>query len=105
MNVQMDKISSCMTKFNRSPRTNPYTTITPDTPLADLESFLKNNVFALGASVFVLVLSLLNRDLLIAHPTTLFRLVTDYERKFVLGVATPQDLEVSLLLTQGTMKL
>ncbi|KAI9507249.1 hypothetical protein F5148DRAFT_1206449 [Russula earlei] len=61
-----DKISACMTKFNRSPRTNPYTVITPDTPLADLESFLKSNVFAL---------------------------ITDYERKFVLGVATSQDLE------------
>ncbi|KAH9962210.1 hypothetical protein BC827DRAFT_1199702 [Russula dissimulans] len=61
-----DKILSCMTKFNRSPRTNPYTTITLDTPLADLEGFLQNNVFAV---------------------------VTDYERKFVLGVATPQDLE------------
>jgi len=63
---QTDKISSCMTKFNRSPQTNPYTIITPDTPLADLESFLQNNVFAV---------------------------VTDYERKFVLGVATPQDLK------------
>ncbi|KAI0293995.1 hypothetical protein BC826DRAFT_1013690 [Russula brevipes] len=61
-----DKISSCMTKFNRSPRTNPYTTITPDTPLPELESFLKDHIFAL---------------------------VTDYERKFVLGVATSQDLE------------
>jgi hypothetical protein len=37
-----------MTKFIRSPRTNPYTVITPDTALADLESFLKNHIFALG---------------------------------------------------------
>ncbi|KAN0111789.1 hypothetical protein V8E52_008169 [Russula decolorans] len=61
-----DKISSCMTRFNRSARTNPYTIITSDTALADLENFLKDHIFAL---------------------------VTDYERKFVLGVATPQDLE------------
>ncbi|KAF8480265.1 hypothetical protein DFH94DRAFT_741600 [Russula ochroleuca] len=61
-----DKISSCMTRFIRSPRTNPYTIITPDTALTDLESFLKDHIFAL---------------------------VTDYERKFVLGVATSQDLE------------
>jgi hypothetical protein len=44
----MDKISSCMTRFNRSPRTNPYAVITPDTPLADLESFLKDHIFALS---------------------------------------------------------
>jgi len=62
----IDKISSCMTRFNRSPSTNPYTIITPDTALADLESFLKDHIFAL---------------------------ITDYERKFVLGVATSQDLE------------
>jgi len=61
-----DKIASCMTKFKRSPRTNPYTIITPDTTLVDLESFLKDHIFAL---------------------------ITDHERKFVLGVATPQDLE------------
>ncbi|KAF8500232.1 hypothetical protein F5888DRAFT_1793505 [Russula emetica] len=62
-----DKISSCMTRFNRSARTNPYTIITPDTALANLENFFsKDHIFAL---------------------------ITDYERKFVLGVATPQDLE------------
>lgn len=61
-----DTIASCMTKFNRSPTTNPYTVITPNTPLAELESFLRNHIFAL---------------------------ITDYERKFVLGVATSQDLE------------
>ncbi|KAI0264749.1 hypothetical protein BC834DRAFT_924578 [Gloeopeniophorella convolvens] len=61
-----DKIAACMSRFNRSPRTNPYTLITPLTPLAELERFLQDHIFAL---------------------------VTDYERKFVLGVATPQDLE------------
>ncbi|KAH9974155.1 hypothetical protein BGW80DRAFT_1494338 [Lactifluus volemus] len=54
-----DKISSCMTKFNRSPETNPH-------PSTELEGFLMNHIFAL---------------------------ITDYERKFVLGVATSQDLE------------
>ncbi|KAN0136904.1 hypothetical protein V8E53_005345 [Lactarius tabidus] len=61
-----DKIASCMTKFNRSPTTNPYTIITPDTPLAELEGFLRDHIFVL---------------------------ITDYGRKFVLGVATSQDLE------------
>ncbi|TFY65872.1 hypothetical protein EVG20_g5207 [Dentipellis fragilis] len=61
-----DPVSASMTKFNRSPTTNPYTTITPATPLAELEHFLATNIFAL---------------------------VTDYDRKFVLAVATPQDLE------------
>jgi hypothetical protein len=46
--AQTDKILSCMTRFNRSPRTNPYAVITPDTPLADLESFLKDHIFALS---------------------------------------------------------
>lgn len=46
--TQTDKIASCMTKFNRSPTTNPYTVITPDTPLAELESFLRNHIFALS---------------------------------------------------------
>ncbi|EIM82110.1 uncharacterized protein STEHIDRAFT_124912 [Stereum hirsutum FP-91666 SS1] len=61
-----DKVASFMTKFKRSVTTNPYTTITPDTPLTDLEGFLKQNIFAL---------------------------VTDYDRKFVLAVATSHDLE------------
>ncbi|KAI0065272.1 hypothetical protein BV25DRAFT_1799241 [Artomyces pyxidatus] len=61
-----DNVALYMTKFNRSVSTNPYTVITPDTPLADLERFLQDNIFAL---------------------------VTDYGRKFVLGVATAQDLE------------
>jgi len=93
-----------MTKFNRSPRTNPYTIITPDTPLADLESFLKDNVFALSTSVFG-SFSLPDRELLMSPIQSPFPSVTDYERKFVLGVATSQDLEVRLLLTQGTMNL
>ncbi|KAH7882437.1 hypothetical protein F5I97DRAFT_1910322 [Phlebopus sp. FC_14] len=60
-----DSVVKYMTKFNRNP-SHPYTLITPATPLADLADFLRHNVFAL---------------------------VTDYDRKFVLAVATPQDLE------------
>ncbi|TFK67601.1 hypothetical protein BDN72DRAFT_798863 [Pluteus cervinus] len=60
-----DKIVDYMTKFKRSASV-PYTLITPLSPLADLEEFLRSNIFAL---------------------------VTDTSRKFVLGVATSQDLE------------
>ncbi|KAJ8488038.1 hypothetical protein ONZ51_g3806 [Trametes cubensis] len=62
-----DKVSQYMTKFKRTAGT-PYTIITPSTPLAELEGFLKQNEFAI---------------------------VTDWDRKFVLGVATLQDLEAS----------
>ncbi|EIN08834.1 hypothetical protein PUNSTDRAFT_67870 [Punctularia strigosozonata HHB-11173 SS5] len=60
-----DKVIAHMTKFKRT-RSHPYTVITPDTPLSELETFLQNNLFAL---------------------------VTDYDRKFVLGLATAADLE------------
>ncbi|KAG7446803.1 uncharacterized protein BT62DRAFT_931369 [Guyanagaster necrorhizus] len=60
-----DRISQYMTKFKRN-TTEPYTLITPATPLAELQAFLQDNIFAL---------------------------VTDYQRKFVLGIATSQDLE------------
>ncbi|KAI0827038.1 hypothetical protein BC628DRAFT_1370500 [Trametes gibbosa] len=60
-----DKVAQYMTKFKRTAAT-PYTIITPSTPLAELEDFLKRNIFAI---------------------------VTDWDRKFVLGVATSQDLE------------
>ena len=36
-----------MTKFIRS-SSHPYTVITPSTPLADLEQFLQDKIFALG---------------------------------------------------------
>ena len=75
-----------MTKFNRSPTTNPYAIITPDTPLAELESFLRNHIFALSTYFF-------SRLQTVVH--IVLPLVTDYERKFVLGVATSQDLEVN----------
>ncbi|KAF8660766.1 hypothetical protein AX16_001560 [Volvariella volvacea WC 439] len=60
-----DKVSQYMTKFNRK-ISEPYTLITPLSPLDDLEEFLKKNEFAL---------------------------VTDSGKKFVLAVATIQDLE------------
>ena len=55
-----------MSRFKRTAAT-PYTVITPSTPLAELEAFLKGNIFAI---------------------------ITDFDRKFVLGVVTSQDLEV-----------
>ena len=36
-----------MIKFNRIP-SEPYTIITPLSPLSELENFLKTNIFALG---------------------------------------------------------
>lgn len=60
-----DKVSQYMTKFNRT-SSQPYTIITPLSPLSALEVFLETNIFAL---------------------------VTDQNRKFVLAVATSQDLE------------
>ncbi|KAF8899819.1 hypothetical protein CPB84DRAFT_1923670 [Gymnopilus junonius] len=60
-----DKVSQYMTKFKRT-SSEPYTIITPLTPLSELEDFLKLNIFAL---------------------------VTDQNRKFVLALATSDDLE------------
>ncbi|KAF8340116.1 hypothetical protein F5887DRAFT_979403 [Amanita rubescens] len=60
-----DKVFKYMTKFRRNP-SEPYTLISPMSSLVDLERFLQTNLFAL---------------------------VTDNERRFVLAVATAQDLE------------
>ncbi|KAN0085803.1 hypothetical protein V8E55_006937 [Tylopilus felleus] len=60
-----DSVKPYMSKFIRN-ESHPYTVITPDTPLAELAEFLHDNIFAL---------------------------VTDSNRKFVLAVATSQDLE------------
>ncbi|KAJ7234606.1 hypothetical protein B0H12DRAFT_1238985 [Mycena haematopus] len=60
-----DKVLNYMTKFKRI-ASQPYTLITPYTPLAELEEFLKHNIFAI---------------------------VTDPSRKFVVALATTQDLE------------
>lgn len=60
-----DRISKFMVKFVRK-ASEPYTLITPETNLEVLEKFLNSSIFAL---------------------------VTDNDRKFVLGVATSQDLD------------
>lgn len=49
--LQDDKVSLYMTKFKRT-SSEPYTIITPLSPLADLEEFLKANIFALGLLVY-----------------------------------------------------
>ncbi|KAJ7057883.1 hypothetical protein C8F01DRAFT_1151439 [Mycena amicta] len=59
------KVIDYMTRFKRT-SDQPYTLITPLTPLVELEAFLKDNIFAI---------------------------VTDPSRKFVVALATPQDLE------------
>jgi hypothetical protein len=71
-------------RFERS-QAHPYTVITPETPLEALEEFLKTEIFALGQSTPHL------KSVKLVHS---MRLVTDYDRKFVLAVATRQDLEV-----------
>ncbi|KAF9512007.1 hypothetical protein BS47DRAFT_1346165 [Hydnum rufescens UP504] len=60
-----DSVLTHTTKFKRNPK-NGYTLITPLTPLEVLEQFLDSHLFAL---------------------------VTDQSRKFVLAVATRQDLD------------
>ncbi|KAJ7136046.1 hypothetical protein C8R44DRAFT_608887 [Mycena epipterygia] len=60
-----DKVINYVTKFKRT-ASEPYTLITPLTPLTELEEFLKHNIFAI---------------------------VTDPSRKFVVALATTQDLE------------
>jgi len=60
-----EKVLKYTIKFKREP-SQPYVVITPWTPLAELEVFLQDKLFAL---------------------------VTDFERKFVLAVATKQDLD------------
>ena len=39
-----------MSKFIRN-ESHPYTVITPDTPLAELAEFLRDNIFALGEAI------------------------------------------------------
>lgn len=72
-----------MTKFKRT-SSHPYTLITVYTPLTELEEFLKTNIFALGA----LYECYSRQDCFLIQ-----FVVTDDERKFVLAVATLQDLE------------
>jgi hypothetical protein len=44
---QSEKVINVMSRFKRT-ASQPYTLITPYTPLAELEEFLKHNIFAIG---------------------------------------------------------
>lgn len=68
-----DAVAQAMTKFQRKGK--KYTVITMDTPLEDLEAFFEGT--------------------LDGGPGTEqgFAVVTDAERKFVLGVSTKEDLD------------
>jgi CBS domain containing-hemolysin-like protein len=61
-----DPVEKYIVRFKRT-ASEPYTVITPSSSLAELEAFFRKSES--------------------------FALVTDYERKFVLGVATPHDLQ------------
>jgi hypothetical protein len=74
-----------MTKFKRK-SSDPYQLITPSTPLAELEFFLEKNIFALSYATFSSIVFLIT-------DMNSF-VVTDADRKFVLAVATTQDLQV-----------
>ncbi|KAI1437639.1 hypothetical protein GGR50DRAFT_692154 [Xylaria sp. CBS 124048] len=67
-----DPLSKAMVRFQRKGR--QYTVITPETPLEDLEAFFEGAGDAHG------------------HKQD-FAVVTDEDRRFVLGVATKADLE------------
>jgi hypothetical protein len=83
---QNDSVKQYMSKFIRN-ESHPYTIITPDTPLAELAEFLNDNIFALGEPSLTYSTA----------PCTNDSLVTDSNRKFVLAVATSQDLEVGVI--------
>ncbi|MCJ1446238.1 MAG: hypothetical protein MMC23_006743 [Stictis urceolatum] len=68
--AETDAVEKAMQKFRRKGRV--YTVITMDTPLEELETFFEDNTS--GAK----------QD---------FAVVTDWSRRFVLGVATKWDLE------------
>jgi hypothetical protein len=82
--VQDDNVRQYAIHFKRS-SDHPYTTITPLTPLSELEEFLETNIFALG--------TFLSCPLLVPELAHRCTIVTDHNRKFVLAVATAQDLE------------
>ncbi|KAJ8701379.1 hypothetical protein PTI98_000173 [Pleurotus ostreatus] len=81
------KVLQYMTKFKRTPA-EPYTLVTPLSPLEDLEAFLRDNIFALEYHTHHHQPQLTNEN------TEYFcAVVTDNDRKFVLAVATAADLE------------
>jgi hypothetical protein len=77
---ETDSVKAAMQRFNRKPG-NVYQVITMGTPLEDLEAFFNGGVIGTDA------------------PTTAgsekkdFAVITDDDRKFVLGVVTRDDLE------------
>lgn len=71
---ETDTVEKAMLRFRR--KGNVYTKITMDTPLEDLERFF-NGEMADGTR----------------REKQEFAVVTDFDRKFVLGVATREDLE------------
>ena len=72
---ESDPVSTAMQRFNR--RRGTYRLITMDTPLEELEQFFDSEVGKDGEK----------------REKQQFAVVTDAERKFVLGVATRADLE------------
>ena len=68
---ETDHVEKAMQKFQRSGRT--YKVITMDTPLEELEAFFAGGIDGVGSQSFAVV--------------------TDGNRRFVLGVATKGDLE------------
>ena len=73
-----DPLSAAMTRFQRRGRT--YRVITMQTPLEELESFFRGGDGGAGAGAG-------------GEWAQEFAVVTDENRRFVLGVATVQDLE------------
>lgn len=78
-------VASYITHFPMASKSHPYTVITPDTPLENLEDFFnqKGTDFALGECIGG------------RHGIFIDMTVTDAERRWVLAVATRADLEVS----------
>jgi hypothetical protein len=71
---ESDSVEKAMLKFNRR-KGNVYKVITMDTPLEELEAFFEGGAEGLKGE---------KQD---------FAVVTDFGRRFVLGVATRSDLE------------
>lgn len=87
--AQDDRVIQHISKFNRT-SSHPYTIITPSTSLPELEEFLGHNVFAIGTPSFQPC-----GGCRVSQGSSFRSSVTDHSRKFVLGVATQQDLDVS----------
>jgi CBS domain-containing protein len=80
---ESDPVKAAMQRFNRK-RTNVYTVITMDTPLEELERFLKGEPMTPQEGKVNSTAGMGKQD---------FAIVTDPTRKFVLGVVTEGDLQ------------